>query len=523
MPQFRFTRPSLSLLLLVSAALASVACHGKDKEAVTADGDGGEAAATEPQEAVALQPVVDGGDARPMVIALSSPAPVFTASEWPPKDALKATEDRKGVTRLGYLRKGARVPLKAGPIKKSNCPDGGWYELATGGFICGKYATTDPQHKELKNAPHDAWLDRPLPYDYGLNLTPGTPLYRRIPLRKERAEHERTLAVGKGAKPSDVAKKLRAQGEEVPAYLKTEGDAKPSLGFNDLKGETSLVAERMLRGFYVSLDTKVSGFSGTFWRTVSGMVTPKDHLLVHETKPEYEGIQLAAPGETRVLPLAFVIGTKAKRWRFAETKDGKKSRKGDPIPRYEVISVTGKKERVDDHWFYEATEGYWLRDDHVAVVSMPQVLPGVGPTEKWIDVDITAQSLVAFEGEKPVFATIVSTGRHNTDPAKDHTTVQGTFKVREKHVTDTMDDDAAADGTYRIEDVPWVMYFEKSYALHGAFWHSSFGRERSHGCVNLMPIDARWIFHWVGPTLPEGWHGVAANDANPGSKIVVHK
>ncbi len=85
-----------------------------------------------------------------------------------------------------------------------------------------------------------------------------------------------------------------------------------------------------------------------------------------------------------------------------------------------------------------------------------------------------------------------------------------------------MDDDGASDGTYRIEDVPWVMYFEKSLALHGAFWHSGFGRERSHGCVNLTPHDARHLFMWAGPNLPEGWHGVRATKENPGTRVIVH-
>src|SRR5262249_9283616 len=143
--------------------------------------------------------------------------------------------------------------------------------------------------------------------------------------------------------------------------------------------------------------------------------------------------------------------------------------------------------------------------------------------EKWIDVDLLHESLTAYEGEKPVFTTIVSTGRHNTDPAKDHRTVEGSFRIREKHISTTMDDDAASDGTYRIEDVPGVMYFEKSVALHGAFWHSMFGRERSHGCVNLQPADAHHIFDWVGPAIPAGWHGIRASKENPGTRVITHR
>jgi lipoprotein-anchoring transpeptidase ErfK/SrfK len=84
-----------------------------------------------------------------------------------------------------------------------------------------------------------------------------------------------------------------------------------------------------------------------------------------------------------------------------------------------------------------------------------------------------------------------------------------------------MDDPDGGAEAYSIEDVPWTMYFHESYALHGAFWHNLFGRERSHGCVNLSPADARWLFFWAGPTLPSGWHGVRSTSDNPGTAVVI--
>jgi len=86
-----------------------------------------------------------------------------------------------------------------------------------------------------------------------------------------------------------------------------------------------------------------------------------------------------------------------------------------------------------------------------------------------------------------------------------------------------MDGDVATDGPYSIEDVPWVMYFQGSYALHGAFWHNLFGSPRSHGCVNLSPLDARQLFFWVDPTLPKGWHGVFQTTGHPGTRVVIHE
>jgi len=525
-------RASSLALVLALAGLSACARAHADPSATSAGDDG--AGEMRPGNAAADASVASDGAAAaadaeatpsgPEIIAFALQAPIFSATEFPAKDPTKAAEERQGVVRLGYLRRGSRAPVKPGTIAKANCAEG-WFELASGGYVCGKYATLDPQHKELRSAPHAPYLDRNLPYEYGLNLTPGTPLYRRIPLKRERKELEKTLAIGKHRKTSDVARELAERGEDVPSYLKdTSASAKPRVGFDELKGETSLVAERMLKGFYLSLDKKVDGRSGVFWHTVSGYLAPKDHLIVHEPKTEFEGVRLDAPGETRTLPLAWVVGTKARRYEAPDADGAKAPRGGEHVDRFSIVPLTGKKKRIDEHLYWETKEGWWMRDDHVAVVEQP-ALPqgGVAPGEKWIDVDLSAQALVAFEGEKPVFATVVSTGRHSSDPEKDHRTPEGSFRIREKHVSTTMDDDGASDGTYRIEDVPWVMYFEKSFALHGAFWHSSFGRERSHGCVNLTPHDARIVFMWAGPTLPTGWHGVRSSKNDPGARVVVHK
>ena len=65
---------------------------------------------------------------------------------------------------------------------------------------------------------------------------------------------------------------------------------------------------------------------------------------------------------------------------------------------------------------------------------------------------------------------------------------------------------------YAIERVPWVQYFAGSNGLHAAFWHDDFGRRKSHGCVNLSPADARFLFDFSEPALPPGWSAVLPND-----------
>ena len=517
---------SLILGLTVAACgVAGVACKKP-----AADASSAADASVTSAPVIAAGPTADAGVVKalpnaPKIASITSPAPIFSATEYPPRDPSRASDERLGVIRLGYLRKGQSVTVKnAEPIKKANCAEG-WWELVEGGFVCGKFATADLTHKELQKAPHAPYADRPLPYEYGMNLTNGTPLYRRPPLRKERAQFEKGLAIGKAKAADDVKAEARAElggaDGDTPWYLKTYGGQKPSVSFDELKGEVGLIEQRMVRGFYLALDQKQSAFAGKFWRTTRGAFVPADHILVHKSVTEFEGVRLDAPNETRKLPLGFILGLHAHKF----TLDGdKRPRRGDKLERFTIVGFTGQKKVVEEEAFLETTDGYFVR-----AVDATRTNPGPAPKEltpgeKWIDVNITNETLVAYEGDKPIYATLVSSGRSNkVDPAKNYKTKTGSFRVREKHISTTMDDDAASDGTYKIEDVPWVMYFEGSLALHGAFWHSSFGRERSHGCVNLTPFDAKNIFGWVGPRLPDGWHGVRGTETNPGTRVIVHE
>ena len=80
----------------------------------------------------------------------------------------------------------------------------------------------------------------------------------------------------------------------------------------------------------------------------------------------------------------------------------------------------------------------------------------------------------------------------------------------------------AARGINGILDRIIAVYFFRSFALHGAFWHSNFGVQMSHGCVNLSPLDAKYLFFFAEPALPPGFHGVHASEASPGSRVIVH-
>ncbi len=533
--------------LQIAAAVALLATSGCKHPSPEAAADAQVDLAEGGSETVAIAMPEAGADgsvaASPTIYALGLITPIMSEPEWPAHDPSKASEERKGVVRLGYLRRGDKVAVKPTLVKKSSCLEG-WYELlplpgapagTTGGFVCGKDATLDPSDKGLAAAPHAPNMEGPLPYEYGLNLVNGAPLYRRPPLRKERAEYERGLQVGRAFRKKDGDDSAPAspvaatqspsdsQGSDDSAgdpawYLKHKDRSQVSM--DDLKGETSLIDKRMVKGFYLALDTNVHAFAGNFWRTTRGMFVPKEHVLVHDPKVEFEGVWFNKEGETRHLPLAWI--TNPHQWKYTIDEAGKAHRH-DHVDRFTIVQLTGKKQIVDNKKYWETEEGWWMRDMDGTFADPLPPPKDIAKGEKWIDVNLTKQSLVAFEGDKPVFATIISTGRHDDDnPAKDHRTHAGEFRVREKHISATMDNDTATDGPYSIEDVPWIMYFDGSTALHGAFWHSRFGHERSHGCVNMTPHDAHELFGWVGPTLPAGWHGVHATDANPGTRVIVH-
>ena len=116
--------------------------------------------------------------------------------------------------------------------------------------------------------------------------------------------------------------------------------------------------------------------------------------------------------------------------------------------------------------------------------------------ERWIDVDISAQRVTAYEGNTPVRTFIVSTG------VAAHPTVIGRFHIYIKLRYDLM-----VGPGYYLPNVPYVMYFYEGYSLHGTYWHHNFGTPMSHGCVNMYTPDAEWLYYWasVGTLVNTHW------------------
>jgi lipoprotein-anchoring transpeptidase ErfK/SrfK len=236
----------------------------------------------------------------------------------------------------------------------------------------------------------------------------------------------------------------------------------------------------------------------------------------------FEGVGVASTEE--LAALAWTIADKVPL--FATDKlAGKPLRILNRHERLTVLEAApgGKalKVRVESADGLDGAEGFLRPQGTVArptIVAAPAELVG---GERWVDVDLASQTLVAFEGNAPVFATLVSTGRGKE--GSETATPKGTRRVWAKLRSTTManveDEDAA--GHYSLEEVPWVLFFDKGVALHGAFWHRDFGRVRSHGCVNLAPRDAAWLFSWAGPPLPVGWSAVLPSPADPGTLVRV--
>ena len=119
----------------------------------------------------------------------------------------------------------------------------------------------------------------------------------------------------------------------------------------------------------------------------------------------------------------------------------------------------------------------------------PTPMGELGP--KWIEIDLSTQMMVAYEGTTPVFSARMSGGLAR------YPTVTGTYRVYLKYRSQTMRGGTRGVDYYEVPRVPHVLYFFEGYALHGAYWHNNFGQPMSRGCVNL-PLDAaRWMYNWA--------------------------
>lgn len=420
----------------------------------------------------------------------------------------------RGAARLGYLRVGGSAPI-AGPAASGSGCDQGWQPIKPRGYVCmndnATYDVTDGAVDLSREHPPD--FSRKLPYIYGTVRKPG-PIYGALPDKAELATAEPGFReripewleaggeVGSSYAPevwlspgqaTVDAKTAWQQGltEGVPEWLANGGPTPGLSGQRRERAPLVIGAMRQRVGY---------SFLQTFlWQGRRYGVTPEMEILPTDRLRPIRGSSFHG----------YLIG-KEIQFPFALVRvPGAKFQSGKEAPYHTALQLTGKQAFFKDVLHYETTDGEWVSDRVASRLDPAKNMPGWGKSgEKWIDVSVSKQTLVLYEGEQPVFATLVSTGEAGlSDHATSTATKRGIFRIHTKHVTATMSSEELGE-EFELRDVPYVMYFDKEgYALHGAYWHDRFGIPKSHGCINLAPEDARRIFHWTEPHVPDGWHG----------------
>lgn len=471
------------------------------------------------------RPRPDIVDVQPDVVRIVDAGPSFT----PPEEIVSMSiftpvrrEPRRDGQTIGYMRAGAVTGVESGPHGREGCPvrrghpEGGWYKVTGGGYVCvgGALAEPWPQRHFVSQAQPD--LDASLPYQYAINYG-RTIMYRRLPSRAEVREHEpwrferRDPDAGAVAASEADAGGRRARREPEDAAV---------IRLSDLRGERGgPVVRRLLSGMYISLDRRVLDreTGERYWHTQTGAYVRDSRLSMLRNVSTFQGVELTDGGHH--LPVAWMVSEQGFSYRLSATRRGASYHRRMPRLAYAPL-LDEPPVQIGTQTYYPMADGLAMNSRNVRRATRREPPAGIGEHERWFDVDLDEQVLVAYEGARPVYATLVSSGRRDNPRASERfETPTGSFRVYAKHITTTMDGDTASDGPYSIEDVPWVMYFRDNYAMHGAFWHQYYGWRMSHGCVNLAPLDARWVFGFGDPQVPRGWHGVYVREGMTGSRI----
>ena len=399
--------------------------------------------------------------------------------------------------KIGYLRAGAQVRRDAVPAGFMGCKLG-FYHIMPEGYVCvGPTATLDPNHPVAQFSRVRPDRSAPMPYLYARSLYPTPPFYTRLPSKPEQQQQEVELARHLEANTTFAWRSLLS--DPTPQFLASGGQAPTPFGY--AHEANRLTNGRALPDSSFALLAVYDQGGRRF-----GLSTDMSLLPLDRMKPvavsKFHGIALTG-GVT--LPVVFVRAHNA----FLYSGDPKAGLSiARPLGFREALPITGRARALSGLSYLETTSGEWLRDDNLVRVDKFTQRPGwVKPGRTWIHVSILKQSMVAYEGDTPVYVTLVSTGADGLgDPTTTHSTVLGQFLIHTKHVTATMDSDETGD-QFDLRDVPYVQYFSEGYAFHAAYWHDTFGTPHSHGCVNLSPSDSRWLFHWTDPPVPQAWHG----------------
>ncbi len=391
---------------------------------------------------------------------------------------------------IGFLWTGGSVKLKSEtPQAGPGCEK--FYPVEPQGWVCvdGERATLDPNDPVVKAIrPYAARVDTPWPHRYGESI--GAP---------------RLLALGEGASLS------------FPPLPRTISEPR-----KELKPRSTVAYSTEAK-----LGDKDYLLTADFTWVAKDRVTPYPEVT-------FQGVEL---GERARLPLALFRGKD--REQFRRQPDGSFAPTADKFKRLSFVALSAEKaESGGERYLKLKDQDLWVKESE-AVIPSPQALTPWGATvgaedttgkapkgrATWIEASIRGGWLVAFEGTKPVFVTLISAGRGGEPvPGKDlistASTPVGSYPITGKFATATME----APNEYIHSDVPWAQNFHGPHALHGAYWHDDWGNLKSGGCINVSPIDGKRLFEWTEPSIPAGWHGVRWLPwQGPSTVLVVHK
>jgi len=245
-------------------------------------------------------------------------------------------------------------------------------------------------------------------------------------------------------------------------------------------------------GFLFSTIQAVEVHNDTTWYMINlgEWVQEKDIILVDDS--EFTGFEVHAQ-PTR--PFGWMI---VDYW-YSNEPGAEPPPGAIKLPRYTFFEIFDAVEANDGWIWYDIGNGRWMRQTYVSVLDVNPRPEGVGENDFWVEIDLYEQTFSAYEGDQMVYAGLVSSGLNRWP------TNEGLFQVWDRQLATKMSGAEGKVDYYFIEDVPHTMFFDHDIALHGAFWHDRFGYKHSHGCVNMPPRAAEWIFNWSAEAPHDLW------------------
>lgn len=249
------------------------------------------------------------------------------------------------------------------------------------------------------------------------------------------------------------------------------------------------------------------------WKIDGGGLIAASSIRPHDPS-RYQGVRLH-DGTGLDLPIGFAVShARPGDWVVVRDKvGGKRVQRLKPRASVEILEV--EKDAAGKALAFRIGEGKVVDASDLRIANRSAPPPLIGVHERWFDIDLDSQVLVAYEGELPVYATLISSG------TRKNPTETGIFRIWIKFAETNMSGRMGESDAYSVAKVPWTQFYENDFALHTSYWHDRFGQQRSHGCINLSPRDSRFLYFWSDPQVPIGWSMANGTMDVPGSIVRV--